>query len=420
VLGVGLLAGLFLSIDGRIDAGSSNLTASKSGTKHSSGHSAAAHNIRPGRVRLVLEELLGHHSILAVRMMRALVGDSPDLAQTLKDSLSTNTSDLVGVVKSAHGLDAARRFKELWTEHNLALIRYAEALAANDDSAEQANEERLDEYRKQFGSFMESATKNKVKAGPVAHALKTHISQLTRQVHAYADGDYAAAYRLERAAFEHMFPTGKVLAGGLLAHSPGEFVVHISNPGQDLRSTLGQLLGEHVELVVDTTRAGLAGPRGEFRQAAGSLNENTKDVSKAMDALFGKKKTKKFVDIWSDHIDLFVDYTAAAAAGNQSGMDKARDDLQGFQHRLGAFLVKATHDKKGIAAASHELSMHDDLLLRQIDAYAAEDYAAAHNASNKAYKGMFSVASKLGSVIQAQSKKSAPKGGAQTGGGGTA
>jgi uncharacterized protein YukE len=374
----------------------------------------------PARTRLTLEELLGHHSILAVRMMRAMVGDSPDLAQTLQDSLSTNTAGLVGVVKSAHGRNAAQSFRALWTDHNLALIRYAEAIAANDDATEEASERQLDQYRKRFGSFVASVTKNKIKAGQVADALKTHINQLTRQVEAYDAGNYVAAYRLERAAFAHMFPTGKALAGGLLAHTPGEFIVHLNSPGQELRSRLGQLLGEHVELVVDATRAGLVGPRSEFRHAAAALNGNTKDLSEAMDALYGRKQAHRFVEIWSDHIDHFVDYTAAAGAQSEGDMVEARQSLQSFQRHLGAFLAEATHDKPGIAAVGDDLAMHDDLLLRQIDAYAAEEYAAAHRASNKAYEDMFSIASKLGALIEMQTKKTAPKGGAQTGGGGTA
>jgi hypothetical protein len=378
------------------------------------------HHTGPTSVRLSLEEFLGHHSVLAIRMMRALVGGSPDLAQTIKDSLSTNTADLVGVVKSTHGLKAAKKFRSLWTKHNVALIRYAEALAAGDNAAEKDAEEQLDKYRQDFGSFVASATDNKIKAASAAGALKTHISQLMRQAEEYEAGNYAQAYRLERAAFAHMFPTGKALAGGLLAHSPGEFVLHLQDPGQDLRSRLGQLLGEHVELLVDATRAGLSGTREEFEQAAASLNNNTKDLSEAMDALFGKNKTKDFVDIWSDHIDGFIDYTAAVTENNQEEQDAARNNLADFQQRLGSFLINATHNKAGIESVSHDLSSHDDLLLRQINAFDAQQYAAAHDASNRAYKDMFHIASRLGALIEKKSGKAAPKGGAQTGGGGTA
>jgi hypothetical protein len=419
LLGVGLLTAVIASrTPGSSEASVPLRTMSSPDAMHVVGHTVAQHDVRPLRVRLTLEELLGHHSILAVRMMRAMVGDSPDLRQTLQDSLSSNTAALVDAVKTAHGQKAGETFRRLWTDHIIALIRYAEAVATNDGSAERSSERQLDRYRQRFGSFVQSATNNRLKAEDVAAGLKTHISHLTRQAEAYAAGNYATAYRLERAAFAHMFPTGKALASGLV-QVPGEFPVHVHDPGQELRSTLGLLLGEHVELVVDATRAGVAGSPREFKQAASALNGNTKDLSEAIDALFGRKSARQFVDIWSDHIDLFVDYTEAVAAGTQTDTDETTRRLQEFQRRLGAFLVKATGGKREIAAVTDELSMHDDLLLRQIDAYADENYAVAHSTSNRAYGDMFALASKLGALIEQKTEKTAPKGGAQTGGGGS-
>ncbi len=86
---------------------------------------------------------------------------------------------------------------------------------------------------------------------------------------------------------------------------------------------------------------------------------------------------------------------------------------------MGAFLTDATNGRREIAAVAPQLGMHDDLLLRQIDAYAAGDYAVAHRTSNRAYRHMFGIASTLSALIEKQTKKTAPKGGAQTGGGGT-
>jgi hypothetical protein len=395
-------------------------TASTDGADHLRGDLVAQHG--PGReqVRFALERLLGHHSILAIRMMRAIVSTAPNLTQTLRDSLGSNTASLVELVQSVHGREPAELFRRLWTDHNVALIRFAEAVTEKDRANKEASEKRLDRYRRRFGAFVETATNGKLKADTVARALGTHINQLLQQVEAFAERNYARAYRLERAAFAHMFPTGKALAGGLTRHLTGESPVHFDDPGQELRSTLGLLLGEHVELVVDATRAGVAGAPGEFKQAAAALNGNTRDLSEAMDALVGRRNAQRFNDIWSDHIDLFVDYTAAVAGQNPRAKEKAHRALQGFPRRLAAFLAKATGSKSGVEAVSHEVGMHEDLLLRQMDAYAADDFAVAHKVSNQAYHDMFAVAKRLAGLIQAQAKKKAPKGGAQTGGGGTA
>jgi hypothetical protein len=369
--------------------------------------------------RILMEKLLGHHVILATRMMRAQVRGAPDLVQILRDAISINTSDLVAAVRSVHGARAATSFRGLWTDHNVALIEYAEAIANNDQNAEKAAEDDLDGYRKSFGKFAQSVTDSNLKARNVARSLSTHIDQLLEQIEAYAAGKYTIAYRLQRRAYAHMFPTGASLTERSLGQRPGELPLRLREPAQKLRSALGLLLGEHVELLVDTTRAAVRGSP-EFEEAAAALNENTRDLTEAFSGLVGNTSARTFNNVWSDHIDTFVDYTIGTAQANEADRNEARRRLAGFRRKLGAYLTNVTGNKRGVAAVSHELGMHDDLLLQQIDSYAERNYAAAHRASYRAYQDMFLVASKLSDLITTKAAKVAPKGGVQTGGGGTA
>ncbi len=64
--------------------------------------------------------------------------------------------------------------------------------------------------------------------------------------------------------------------------------------------------------------------------------------------------------------------------------------------------------------------MHEDLLLRQIDEYAAEDYQAAHRISYRAYQDMFSTSTSLTGLLEEKLARVLPPGGVQTGAGGTA
>jgi hypothetical protein len=369
--------------------------------------------------RILLEKLLGHHVILATRMMRAQVRTTPDLVHILRDAISTNTGDLVVAVRSVHGARAATGFRGLWTDHNVALIEYAEAIANNDRNAEKAAEDDLDGYRKSFGKFAQSVTDSNLKARSVARSLGTHIDQLLDQIEAYAAGKYTIAYRLQRRAYAHMFPTGDALTERSSSHHPGELPLRLTEPAQKLRSALGLLLGEHVELLVDTTRAAVRGSP-EFEQAASALNQNTRDLTEAFSGLVGNRSARTFNNVWSQHIDTFVDYTIGTAQGREGDRREARRRLSGFQSKLGAYLANVTGNKRGVATVSHELGMHDDLLLQQVDSYAERDYAAAHRASYRAYQDMFSVASRLSALVAAKVAKVAPTGGVQTGGGGTA
>jgi hypothetical protein len=369
--------------------------------------------------RILMEKLLGHHVILATRMMRAQVRGAPDLVHILRDAISTNTSDVVAAVRSVHGARAATSFRGLWTDHNVAFIEYAEAIANNDQNAEKAAKGDLDGYRKSFGKFAQSVTNSKLKARSVARSLSTHIDQLLEQIEAYAAGKYTIAYRLQRSAYAHMFPTGHALTERSSSQHPGELPLRLTEPAQKLRSALGLLLGEHVELLVDTTRAAVRGSP-EFEEAASALNENTRDLTEAFSGLVGNRSARTFNNVWSNHIDTFIDYTIGTAQGREGDRREARRRLAGFQQKLGAYLANVTRNKRGVATVSHELGMHDDLLMQQVDSYAGENYAAAHRDSYRAYQDMFSVASKLSALVAAKVAKVSPTGGVQTGGGGTA
>ena len=384
---------------------------------HHVAHSQAASQPKGEDLRTTLERLLGHHAILAVRVMRGQVKGSPDLVQNLQDSLGSNTHELAIAVKSLHGAKAARSFEKLWTDHVVSLFKYAGVVDAGKQEGKKKFEAQLDRYRADFGSFVETASDGKLKADIVAKSLKSHINQLLGQVEAYAAKDYATAYRLERKAFAHMFPTGKALAGGLAIHHPGESSVALEDPAHSLKSALSLLLGEHVELLVEATRSGASGSP-EFKHAAAALDRNTEDLTESMAALFGQRDARRFNDIWADHIDVLMDYTVGKAEGNQKAQKKVTRRMQGFVRRFPRFLIRAT----GLRASpglSRKIAHHEHLIVNQLDAYAAAKYTLALRISNRAYEDMFSTAVELGGLLQKRFGTVAPVGGAGTGGGGT-
>ena len=64
--------------------------------------------------------------------------------------------------------------------------------------------------------------------------------------------------------------------------------------------------------------------------------------------------------------------------------------------------------------------MHEDMLLKQINAYAAADYTTAHQVSYEAYQHMFALADQAATAIGETVADGSPKGGADTGRGATA
>ena len=389
----------------------------RTGGSHHVAHPQAAPQLKVDDLRTTLERLLGHHATLAVRVMRGQVKGSPDLVQNLQDALGSNTHELALAVKSLHGAKAAQAFEQLWTDHVVSLFKYAGVVGAGKQEGKKKFEAQLDRYRADFGSFVETASDGKLKADVVAESLKSHINQLLAQVEAYAAKDYATAYRLERKAFAHMFPTGKALAGGLAVHHPGESSVALEDPAHSLKSALSLPLGEHVELLVEATRSGISGSP-EFKYAAAALDGNTKDLTESVGALFGQHKARRFNDIWADHIDVLMDYTVGKAEGNERAQKKAMRRMRSFVRRFPRFLTRVT----GLRASpdlSRKIAQHEHLIADQLDAYAAKKYTVALRISNRAYEDMFSTAVELGGLLQKRFSTVAPIGGAGTGGGGT-
>ena len=77
---------------------------------HEQTSSTAGHNAAD--VRLLLEQVLGHHAILMVRLMRGPLDKEPGFVDAAQDALARNTDELVGAVSSVYGKPAGAGIPE--------------------------------------------------------------------------------------------------------------------------------------------------------------------------------------------------------------------------------------------------------------------------------------------------------------------
>lgn len=150
----------------------------------------------------------------------------------------------------------------------------------------------------------------------------------------------------------------------------------------DLRALLNNLESEHVDLASAATRAGFDGDPG-FQAAAGALGKNTDDLSAAIASVYGEEAGAQFKEIWASHIGFFVDYTVAAKAGDQAGMDKAVQNLNGYVDAISTFLSGANPNLPKDAVAQL-VSEHVGLLKNAVDKHGAGDYAGSYEAQRQA------------------------------------
>ena len=174
-----------------------------------------------------------------------------------------------------------------------------------------------------------------------------------------------------------------------------------ATPAAGLRVALNSLLGEHVILAAATTGAALDGRDAEFKAAAGALDANSVEISKAIGSVYGEGAEQTFLPLWRRHIGFAVDYTVSVATKDQAKQQKAVSDLMAYTQDFGAFLASANPNLPKSAVA--DLVKHHVVTLKDvIDAQASKDYTRAYAAERAAVAHMQMIADPLASAIVKQ------------------
>jgi hypothetical protein len=137
--------------------------------------------------------------------------------------------------------------------------------------------------------------------------------------------------------------SGVSVASSFAVAAPASHVVasSVPIPASELRAKLNILLQEHTYVAAGATNAALGGRQGEFEAAAGALDANSVDLSKAIGMVYGAGAENAFLALWRKHIGFFVDYTTGVATKDKAKHDKAVNDLVGYTQDFGAFLASA-------------------------------------------------------------------------------
>jgi hypothetical protein len=393
-------------------------------TGDAAGHDPTSHAVpaeEPSAVELraQLEQLLGQNAILTVRLTRARLRGDEDFAETANEALIKNAADIAAPIGAVHGADAGETFEKAWFNHNTYLLTYARGVADDDSAAKSKARNQLDDSVTDLSEYLAEATNQAMPVEVVAEELRMHVDNLLLQVDAYAAEDYERAFQLERESYAQMFPLGKALATGMVTGMGAELPAEFDSPAAELQSQLGMTLGEHAELAVDAMRSGISG-LPDFPAAAGALDQNTTELTGMIESVFGAAGAGSFQKLWGDHIDAFVAYTQALAGGDKAAQEAAQARLTGFNSDFAQFLSTATEGRLETAALADAFVMHEQMLMQQINEYAAADYTTAHQVSYDAYQHMFALAEQAATAIGETVAEGSPKGGAETGVGGTA
>jgi len=370
-------------------------------------------------LRTGLEELFGQDVFVGVRVIRSRLRGDPDFTQAAVSALSRNSNDLTTLLGRVYGSARSQEFRRLWESQQEGLVAYARADSQHDQAAKTAARAQLDAFPGRIAQFLHGLTSGGTDAQEISSRLRTHIDDLLQFTDAYTAGDYATAYRIERADYERQFALGTVVAAGIAGGKAKDLPASFNSPLTRLQSALGELLGEHMQLMVDAMGAALRGGP-EFSADAAQVNADTEQLASAFGVLFGPQSGARFASVWGSHIEALISYSGAVAAKDPTGQAKAIAKYHAFERNLSTFLSTSTDGRLKAPALAVVLRMHDGELVQQLDAYARGDFVTEHRVIYEGYQHMFMVAQVLAAAIGPTIAARLPKGGVRTGGGGMA
>ncbi|WP_017812542.1 MULTISPECIES: copper amine oxidase N-terminal domain-containing protein [Paenibacillus] len=350
-------------------------------------------------LRSALGQVLGEHALLAVIAMQKGIDGAADFDQVAA-SLNANTDDLSAAVASVYGNEAGAAFKTIWASHIGYFVDYVKATAAKDTAGQQKAKDELAKYKVEQAKFFADANPNLPQAA-LEQGLEEHINMLLTAFDDYVAKDYNGAYQMADKAYKHMFMFGDILSAAIVKQFPDKFTGDMSSmPASDLRSALGNVLGEHATLAVWAMQKGIDGAP-DFEQAAGLLNQNTNELSAAVASVYGDKAGEAFKTIWASHIGYFVDYVKATAAKDTTGQQKAKDELKEYKVEQAKFFADANPNLPQ-AALEQGLEEHINMLLKAFDDYVGKNYTSAYAQERMAYAHMFMFGNTLSEAIVMQ------------------
>lgn len=172
---------------------------------------------------------------------------------------------------------------------------------------------------------------------------------------------------------------------------------------EELRATLNRLFQEHVYLAGFATGQALGGNEAGFNAAATQLTQtNTGELADLIGAVYGPDVREQFFGFWNSHIDMFVDYTQATAAGDEEAQEDAVNRLLGYTEELATTLETLTEGNLPADASQPGIQEHVVTLKEAVDAQAAGDAEAAFTNLREAAAHMDMLAEAIANAIATQ------------------
>ena len=265
--------------------------------------------------------MLGEHVMVVAKQAVAASNHTDDYAgyATL---LTTNSTALVDVVRSAYGNTSATQFEQVWRIQNGYLIDYTIGLVThNDAKSNGAMSGLVNGFVPQFAQLITSLAQLQV--DQVTQLETQHLAEMRTMIDDEVTQSHAKLYSDLRAAYSNTSKVGDVLAIRMVEQFPDKFPGDPLDKAIDTRVSLNTLLQEHSYLATMTTNAAVSGRMSEQGAAAASLGANVVSLVKLFTDLLGGAAGTQVQQLWgARNADLIAYATSGDAAAKLGLTDK--------------------------------------------------------------------------------------------------
>jgi hypothetical protein len=354
-------------------------------------------------LRANLDHLLSEHYTLAVESMMKTYDGAKDARQA-QAALEQNGEDMTPAIASIYGEKAAQQFEDIFTSHNKYTDDLAKAVKDGDEMAEAAAEQKVDDFAKEFGSFLAAATEGNLPEKAAIDAVQAHEDYVQDTFDAYVAEDYKAAYADYLEGFDNIFDISKALSGAITTQNPEKFDnTTVDTQAAELRSSLNKLAAEHFALAEMSMAKGAMGAK-DYDFITWAEDQNTAEFKAAIASVYGEKGADQFEQIWTtDHINAQGDLASAVANNDQEAITAAKERLNNdFAVKFGDFLGTATEGNLPADAAKDAIMQHENSVIMTFEQHIAGDYEQSYQTYREGYALMFTIGQTLSDAIVKQ------------------
>ncbi len=318
-------------------------------------------------LRVRLDLLLGEQ-VMVVAKQAAAAASHNDEYTGYATLLTTNGNDIVAVVGSAFGNQAAAQFKQAWDIQNGYLIDYTIGVVTHNAAKSNGAMSGLQNgFAPQFAQVMSSLTQQPV--GTMAQLSMQRVNELKTVLDDELAQSYATMYPDLHSAYMDGSLIGDPLAKRIVQLFSDKYPGDPSSRAADVRVSLNVLLQEHAYLATMATDAVVGARAADGAAALGALANNRKALVTVLGGLLGAAAEAPVAEVWATVDAGLIAYAGSGDAGAATRLS------DGFASHTSALVPSSAETARDQVLAT--LKVVDDQRAKSYKQVAGDDHAAA-------------------------------------------